>query len=91
MPGQSDKNLRLFDNSLYLLLLLVIAAIIAYANSFSGPFIFDDEDSIPKNPYIRQLLPVTNILKSPANSTVAGRPTANPTMALDYAFYGCAV
>ena len=35
--------------------LLVVAVIAAYGNSFHGPFILDDEDSIVENPAIRHL------------------------------------
>jgi len=49
----------------YLVVLLVLAGIVAYMNSFSGPFIFDDEDSVPGNPYIRNLWPADYLFKAP--------------------------
>jgi hypothetical protein len=36
-------------------LLVVAAGLLAYHNSFTGPFIFDDLSSIPENPTIRHL------------------------------------
>jgi len=72
----------------YLLLALIVAGLIVYCNSFTGPFIFDDADSIAGNPYIRQLWPPQYLYSAPVNSTVAGRPIVSVTLALNYALCG---
>jgi len=74
--------------SLLLSLLLVAAGIGAYANSFDGPFIFDDEGSIPGNVYIRQLWPPRYLVSAPGLCTVSGRPIVSLTLALNYALSG---
>jgi hypothetical protein len=66
-------------------LLIVIAGLWAYHNSFQGPFIFDDIPSISNNPYIRRLWPVWSAMSTPPNSSVAGRPVVGLTFALNYA------
>jgi tetratricopeptide (TPR) repeat protein len=65
---------------------LVLAACAVYANSFSGPFIFDDLDSIPQNPTIRSL--VTSLVPPGGGVTVMGRPLLNLSFALNYALSG---
>jgi hypothetical protein len=65
---------------------LVLAAFAVYANSFSGPFIFDDLLSIPQNPTIRSLL--TSLVPPGGGLTVTGRPLLNLSFALNYALSG---
>jgi Flp pilus assembly protein TadD len=70
-------------------LLIAVAAIIAYANTFSVPFIFDDGDSIATNPTIRSLWPLTTVLNPPSPGyTVEARPVLNLTLALNFAAHG---
>ena len=66
--------------------LLVGAGLWAYRNSFHGPFFFDDGPSIPENPHIRHLWPISEVLSAPPYSTVNGRPTVCLSLALNYAF-----
>ncbi len=68
----------------------VIAAGIlsAYHNSFSGPFVFDDEPAILDNPTIRHLWPIWRAFSPPAGLTVTGRPLASLTLVLNYALSG---
>jgi hypothetical protein len=42
--------------------LIVFAALTAYHNSLSGPFVLDDGLSIPENSTIRHLWPIWNVL-----------------------------
>jgi len=70
---------------------IVFAALIAYANSFSGVFVYDDEPAILLNPTIRSLSAVWQTLCPPADTTVSGRPVANLTFALNHAFGGTQV
>ena len=69
---------------------IAIAAGLAYFNSFSVPFIFDDGAAIVQNPTIRHLSRLGEVLAGPpwASLTVNGRPLLNLTLALNYAFGG---
>ncbi|MCX6951526.1 MAG: tetratricopeptide repeat protein [Verrucomicrobia bacterium] len=68
------------------------AALAAYANSFSGPFVFDDPSSIVSNPTIRSLWPPWDALTTPkVGVTVGSRPILNLSLAVNYAFGGTAV
>ncbi len=69
-------------------LLVVAAGLLAYHNSLSGPFIFDDVPSIPENPTIRNLWPIWQPLSPPHGETVDGRPIANLSLAINYALGG---
>ena len=73
-------------------LALVLAILAAYANSLSGPFVYDDQPSIALNSTIRSLWPPWDALTPPAGGiTVSGRPVLNLSFALDYAVGGLAV
>jgi Flp pilus assembly protein TadD len=48
-------------------------------------FVLDDVRAIARNGTIRSLLPISSPLSPPGESTVAGRPVANLTFALNYA------
>ena len=65
--------------------IIVLAALIAYHDSFSGPLLFDDLAAITDNPSIRHL---GSALSPPPNLTVGGRPILNLTFALNYALGG---
>jgi len=67
---------------------IVLAALAAYHNSFSGPFVFDDLGSATENPTIRHFWPVWKTLSPPSDQTVGGRPLLNLTFALNYALGG---
>ena len=67
---------------------IIVAGIIAYANSFSGPFIFDDKPTILANPNITHLWPLTKVLTTPPLTTVRGRPVVSLTLAVNYAISG---
>ena len=68
----------------------MLAVFAVYANSLSGPFVFDDLLSITENPTIRQLWPLGAPLSPPAGQglTVEGRPILNLSLALNYAVSG---
>jgi len=70
-------------------LLILGAVLLAWSNSLSGPFVFDDLPSIAGNASIHRLLP-PDWLQPPATAgeTVSGRPVLNLTFALDYAAAG---
>jgi tetratricopeptide (TPR) repeat protein len=72
--------------------LIAIATAVAYHNSFSGPFVFDDEWSIEKNPTIRSLWPIWPVITPLAGGdTVSGRPILNLSFAINYAIGGGSV
>jgi len=69
--------------------LIVLAAVLAYCNSFGGPFIFDEQSAIAGNPTIRQLWPIWKPLCPPnSGTTVTGRPLLNLSFAVNYAIGG---
>lgn len=70
---------------------MLLATVAAYLNSLSGPLIFDDSSSVTDNPSIRRLWPLGPVLAPPADCTVAGRPFANLSFALNYAVGGLSV
>ena len=72
-------------------LLLSLAALIAYANSFSVPFLFDDWVTIQHNPRLRELWPIWSAFNPPEFTGVGGRPVANLSLVLNYAISGDSV
>ena len=74
-------------------LLVIVAGLLAYHNSFTGPFIFDDTFSIKENPTIRHLWPIWQSLSPPHRGGLAveGRPVINLSVAINYALGGYAV
>lgn len=72
----------------YFPLVLAAAALAAYANSFAGPFIFDDTEAILDNPTIRSVWPLSRSLAGPAQTSTGGRPTVNFSLAVNYALGG---
>jgi tetratricopeptide (TPR) repeat protein len=70
------------------LLVVIAAAALAYSNSLSGPFVFDDIHAIVENPHLRGLWPLADALAAPPQSTVAGRPVVSLSLALNYAAGG---
>ena len=69
-------------------LLIPAATLLAYANSFSGPFTFDDLRWTEANPHIRHLWPLWNALQAPQDAPGTGRPVVCLTLALNYAVSG---
>jgi len=70
-------------------LLLAVAVILAYMNSLSVPFIFDDRGSVVDNRYIQKLSPLTDVLfKAIPDSPPAGRPIVSLSFAINYALGG---
>src|SRR5262245_9230938 len=66
--------------------LIVVAGIVAYANSLSVPFHYDDTIGVVENTQIRRLWPITEALSPPSEGQpVSGRPLANLSLAVNYA------
>ncbi|MGH7944728.1 MAG: hypothetical protein ACREH8_16180, partial [Opitutaceae bacterium] len=70
---------------------LGVAAMLAYANSFTVPLLFDDGVTILHNPRLRQLWPIWSALNPPESTGVGGRPIANLSFVLNYAVSGDSV
>ena len=66
-------------------MLIVVAGSAAYASSFAGVFVLDDDISIVSNPHIRALWPLPDALSAPLEATVAGRPVVSLSLAVSYA------
>jgi Tfp pilus assembly protein PilF len=63
---------------------IVVAALLAYANSFDGVFVYDDEPAIVDNAAVQGLWPPTRFLGGPPDVTVTGRPVAALSFAINY-------
>jgi protein O-mannosyl-transferase len=64
---------------------LGVAILLAYANTFSVPFIFDDAAAVLENPSIRSF---GTALTPPPGLSVTGRPLVNVSLALNHAISG---
>jgi len=72
--------------------LLPLAALAAWHNSFHGAFVLDDIPTIVANPSIRRLGDLGAVLSPPKmGQPVSGRPLVNLTLALNYAVSGTEV
>src|SRR6266850_125030 len=67
---------------------IVVTALLAYANSLSGPFIFDDLISIVQNQQIREWWNLTTVLTPGRELPTAGRPLVTVSFAVNYALGG---
>ena len=67
---------------------IAVAVFAAYANSFSGPFVFDDQLSIVENPTIQRLSWGALFPPRGQGLTVEGRPLLNLSLALNHAVSG---
>ena len=73
--------------------LVVLAAMAAYYNSYGCQFILDDNGAILTNTSIRHLWPLGPVLRPPSDKgqTVGGRPLLNLSLAINYAVNGTSV
>jgi tetratricopeptide (TPR) repeat protein len=69
-------------------LVLILATLGVYWNSFGVPFLLDDRLSINDNSSIRNLGRIADVLWPPGTTTTAGRPLLNLSFALNYAVGG---
>ena len=70
-------------------IVIAMVTLLAYLDSFSGLYLFDDGGAIIDNPTIRHFSSSLNPI--PNGTPVSGRPLVNLTFALDYAMSGLAV
>jgi hypothetical protein len=64
---------------------LIVLLIVAYGNSFTAPFIFDDTINIMENSSIQKLWPLWHPFNVPADTGLTGRPLVNFSLAINYA------
>src|SRR5260221_5634065 len=91
IPPSSRTEQRLPARSWTLRLcgaVIVLAGILTYSNSLSGPFILDDHSAVVGNQQIRRLWPPSTVLFPARELSVAGRPVVNVSFAVNYAFGG---
>lgn len=69
-------------------MLILVAGLAAYANSFQGVFVFDDEPAIARNENLKALWPLTRAMSAPDDTTLSGRPVATLSFAIDHAIHG---
>ena len=68
------------------MLAILACGLIAYSNSFSGLFVFDDEPAIVQNAHITRLWPLAAAMSAPEGTTASGRPMVSLSLALNDAF-----
>ena len=93
-PQRSSAPFAASRGAIWLAVACLIGAIlVAYHNSFSGPFVFDDGPAVLGNPTIRHLSALGEVLSPPRESgqTVGGRPVVNLSLAGNYALGGVSV
>src|SRR5262249_25571655 len=66
-------------------ILIVLAGVVSYSNSLSGPFIFDDQNSILGQPSLET---VRRIFRAAPDSPISGRPVVALTFALNHRLGG---
>jgi Tfp pilus assembly protein PilF len=72
-----------------LLVLLAVVVILIYAETLSGPFIFDDRNNIKENPHIRiSQLTLKGLTAAAFDSPSHYRPVANISFMLNYYIHG---
>lgn len=59
--------------------LVILAGLIAYSNSFSGAFVLDDDKFVVNNPRIRNILPLSETMRG-------RRPIVDLSLAVNYAW-----
>ncbi len=69
------------------LCLIIVAGLLAYANTFQAPFVFDDITNIVENPYVTITDLSANSIADILKSRSRNRPVANLTIAADYFFH----
>jgi tetratricopeptide (TPR) repeat protein len=90
-PVPGDPQLSVYRTPLSAALVIAAAAVLAYHNSFSGPFVFDDELAIVSNQSIRSLWTAWWPPDELGGLPISGRPVVNFSLGVNYAISGTAV
>jgi len=67
---------------------LVLAGVTAYSNSFDKAFVYDDLEAIVYNRHVEKLCPVRQAMTAPPDTTPSGRPLVALSLAVNYAVSG---
>lgn len=69
---------------------LAVLVGLVFANGLPGPFVFDDKPNIAENSALHRLWPISQVVRPPIDlgSTLAGRPVASLSLALNHAVTG---
>ncbi len=68
--------------------IILVAGLVAYANSLTGAFVFDDIKAVVDNRHIRSWWPMWEAVVAAKDSSLAGRPVASFSFALNFALGG---
>jgi Flp pilus assembly protein TadD len=90
-PVPGDPPLSFYRTPLFAALVIAAAAVLAYHNSFSGPFVFDDELAIVSNQSIRSLWTAWWPPDELGGLPISGRPVVNFSLGVNYAISGTSV
>ncbi|UCE61320.1 MAG: tetratricopeptide repeat protein [Phycisphaerales bacterium] len=88
MNGLETEGISLHRKAGLWALALIAVGAATYANTLSGPFIFDDEKTILGNPDIRHVWPPWPTGDSETQHSAAGRPLIHLSLAINYAIGG---
>ena len=88
--GKSEKT-GLLTRIDWAPLVLIVVGVAVYANSLSGPFVFDDTLAIEVNEYVRQPWPLGRLLLAPEHSPTQARPIVSLSLAVNHAIGGLEV
>ncbi|MBN1587836.1 MAG: tetratricopeptide repeat protein [Candidatus Omnitrophica bacterium] len=91
LPNHPDANVRAEltrSHTALCFFILTGAVLLAYLSSLHGAFIMDDIGSIVENYSLRHLGQPWKAFWAPSQSSLAGRPLANFSFALNYAWCG---
>jgi tetratricopeptide (TPR) repeat protein len=88
MRRRIETGATSYDGTGIALSVLAIAAFCAYASGFSGVFLLDDSNAIANNPYVRSPSSLFDLVRTPPNTAVTGRPLVALTLALNHAAGG---
>ena len=87
--SENSPMLREKRAAILAVVVLLLAGLVAYRNSFSTPFLIDDNLSIVDNQTIRKLWPPWEALSPPAmGAGVTNRPVINYSFAINFALGG---
>lgn len=92
MPNSTQAGAYLRTNTIsrspaFHLILILLAALATYSNTFDVPFAFDDSHVILDNPRIRSLYSIPSLFLDPSGS-IGSRPLSLATFAINYAISG---
>jgi hypothetical protein len=80
--------MKISRQTIWAFITLVAVLVLAYSNTFTAPFIFDDYDNIVGNSSIRQLWPPWHSFNASAETGLVNRPVISFSLAVNYAISG---